>query len=250
MKNPISNPKMWSLIVGVTWYAIFGFLHELSHIVAASMIRFDTIDWKSINWINLVLTRRFQIMNYGCENFDKDEIDFFIIRQTGWIASVAIAFLVHFIYIRFRYKESTPFVDSLRLTSCDYDGGGKLSSFNLKWCHLAAYMTAFDALWTDLLQIKPVFLLFDHNDNASKATFFCGNFGIILLHSAWLDDNGGKSALDILTKMIEVTMMRGAQSGGIVTFKNGGRMNDVDGNYNIQMKSIRSRVVKSKRADL
>lgn len=248
-KPPNSNPTMSSLIVGVTWYAIFGLLHELSHIAAASIMRFDTIDWKSINWIDLILTRRFQIVNHGCDYSDKDENDFFIIRQTGWIASVAIAFFVHFIYIRFRYKESTSFVASLRLTSHDNDSE-KLSSSNLKWCQLAAYMTAVDALWTDLLQIKPFFPLFDHNDNASKVTFFCGNFGIILLHSAWLDENGGKSALDILRKMIEVTMMRGAQSGGIVTFKNGGRMNDEDGDYKIQMKSIRSRVVKSKRADL
>ena len=39
--------------------------------------------------------------------------------------------------------------------------------------------------------------------------FFCGNFGIILLNSNWLNKDGGKKALDMLEKMIEVTMMRG-----------------------------------------
>jgi len=39
--------------------------------------------------------------------------------------------------------------------------------------------------------------------------FFCGNFGIILINSSWINVDGGKRALDMLEKMIEVTMMRG-----------------------------------------
>ena len=48
---------------------------------------------------------------------------------------------------------------------------------------------------------------------------FCGNFGVILINTSWINIDGGKAALDMLEKMVEVTMMRGAQSGGVVTFE-------------------------------
>ena len=72
---------------------------------------------------------------------------------------------------------------------------------------------------------------------ATMATFFCGNFGIILLSpSAW----DGTTVLDLLQKMIEVTMMRGAQTGGVVAWKK----------YPKNNKGLRSRVVAGKRTDL
>jgi hypothetical protein len=56
--------------------------------------------------------------------------------------------------------------------------------------------------------------------------------------------DGGKTALDMLEKMIQATMIRGAQSGGIVTYY-------IRNNQNrYSRKAIRSRVVKSKRSDL
>ena len=51
------------------------------------------------------------------------------------------------------------------------------------------------------------------NDKTSSSTtvlhFFCGNFGILLINSSWINIDGGKKALDMLEKMVEVTMMRG-----------------------------------------
>ena len=48
------------------------------------------------------------------------------------------------------------------------------------------------------------------NSNASSSLlFFCGNFGILLINSSWVNIDGGKAALDMLEKMVEVTMMRG-----------------------------------------
>ena len=44
---------------------------------------------------------------------------------------------------------------------------------------------------------------------ANTIIFFCGNFGVLLLNSTWINVDGGKRALDMLEKMIEVTMMRG-----------------------------------------
>ena len=45
--------------------------------------------------------------------------------------------------------------------------------------------------------------------SASHLFFFCGNFGILLLNPSWINIDGGKRALDMLEKMVEVTMMRG-----------------------------------------
>ena len=35
-------------------------------------------------------------------------------------------------------------------------------------------------------------------------TFFCGNFGILLLNPSWLSIDGGRTALDVLEKMVSV----------------------------------------------
>lgn len=64
----------------------------------------------------------------------------------------------------------------------------------------------------------------------------CGNFGLILLNAEHRD-----KVMAILRTMVQVTMMRGAQSGGVATFyptKTGGLV------------GVRSRVVNGKRTDL
>ena len=63
----------------------------------------------------------------------------------------------------------------------------------------------------------------------------CGNFGLLLLELA----AAGK-AKQLLETMLRVTMMRGAQSAGLVTYKSGGAL----------PKGIRKRVVNGKRTDL
>jgi len=103
-------------------------------------------------------------------------------------------------------------------------------SRNSKNARLAATLTALEAISTDLLGFVPKF---------SNNILFCGNFGVIMLHKAWCS-NGDTTVLDILEKMVQVTMMRGAQSGGVVAFHC--QENDTKG--------IRSRVVNGKRTDL
>ena len=61
---------------------------------------------------------------------------------------------------------------------------------------VAAYATALEGISTDLLGMATI-------------PFFCGNFGNILINSAWINTDGGKKALEMLEKMVEVTMMRG-----------------------------------------
>ena len=46
--------------------------------------------------------------------------------------------------------------------------------------------------------------------------FFCGNFGILLINPSWVNIDGGKTALDMLEKMVEVTMMRGKFEYGVI----------------------------------
>lgn len=98
----------------------------------------------------------------------------------------------------------------------------------------AAYLTALDAIATDLFGMT--------NDYASRSNtiLFCGNFGLILINSQWINDDGGKTALNVLEKMIKITMMRGAQTGGVATF-----MEDKE-----SMKGNIIRVVNTKRGDL
>lgn len=140
------------------------------------------------------------------------------------------------------YLFRTILLRQCNLPSLDMHGAyvrhaGWLTSVLLVFCttqktaRLAALLVALEAISTDLLQLVPI---------ASQNIMFCGNFGIILLHQAW-STTGGTTALDILEKMVQVTMMRGAQSGGVITFQPNGRGS---------LKGIRSRVVNKKRTDL
>ena len=76
--------------------------------------------------------------------------------------------------------------------------------------------------------------------------FLCGNFGLVLLNSAWATSSKVK---DILESMVEVTMLRGAQTGGVVTFAPG-RWHSGDMTSMTNMTGLRTRVVNKKRTTL
>mmetsp|Transcript_30276 Transcript_30276/g.93696 ORF Transcript_30276/g.93696 Transcript_30276/m.93696 type:complete len:670 (+) Transcript_30276:129-2138(+) len=95
---------------------------------------------------------------------------------------------------------------------------------------LATALVAFEACATDLVL------------DSSPRVFRCGNVGMIFLDRVWSDDAAyAKRATAILKKMVEVTMMRGAQSGGFVTYRDDGARG---------LRGVRSRVVNAKRTDL
>jgi hypothetical protein len=50
-----------------------------------------------------------------------------------------------------------------------------------------------------------------------------------------------------LYRYIEVTMMRGAQSGGVVSYNDGGNANAMSGDAGKGLRSVRVRVVNGKR---
>jgi len=95
---------------------------------------------------------------------------------------------------------------------------------------IAAYITAMEAISTDLFGFIPAnyhnhppsehpHLQYHHLDYIDDdgnhhhrlllLRCFCGNFGVLLLNPSWLAIDGGRTALDVLEKMITVTMMRG-----------------------------------------
>jgi len=66
--------------------------------------------------------------------------------------------------------------------------------------------------------------------------FHCGNFGLVLM-----DSKNKEHVIGILQKMVQVTMMRGAQCGGVVTYVKGS---------NGGLKGLRCRVINGKRTNL
>ena len=92
----------------------------------------------------------------------------------------------------------------------------------------ALWATALDGVASDLLGAVP--------PAAAASTFFCGNFGLLLLHAAHSD-----KVKKIIETMLRVTMMRGAQSAGLVTYQRAADGGAV---------GVRKRVVNGKRTDL
>jgi len=107
---------------------------------------------------------------------------------------------------------------------------------------LGVWWTALDAVASDLLlQAPPGSKEASSGQLSGGSTlFFCGNFGIIVF--GLMDPATRKRVLGLLRKMTEITMMRGAQSGGVVTY--------LPAPNGHGMRASRSRVVNKKRTDL
>ena len=178
-------------------YFAYGLVHELIHFCCAYFFgfpqeAFDPTLWKKV-LLDMIFHRRlsFDIDNGGTsiEDFQAlHEKTCYIIEQVGWLSSLLISVLIH-MRLHHLLRRDKP------------------SSDILAWITLAGYVTALDAICTDLLGMKQIpywsSLHEETNDDSLRVVFYCGNFGLILLHGAWLNKNGGKSALDILEKMIE-----------------------------------------------
>ena len=102
---------------------------------------------------------------------------------------------------------------------------------------LPSFLTSFQAVLSDLCAVWP---------HPGGDWFLCGNFGLVLLNSAWATSSKVK---DILESMVEVTMLRGAQTGGVVTFAPG-RWHSGDMTSMTSMTGLRTRVVNKKRTTL
>jgi hypothetical protein len=194
----------------VAWYALFGVMHELFHFIVATAISQDMAllkqaleNWKPILF-DMVLHRQVSIPSQLCAPAGSECLSLTLIRASGWIFSLCLAVFVH---TKAHTRNATL---ATQISSGD------------AWFVVAAYLTALDAIATDLFGIPKICILAGINPQDysfseeinSLVILHCGNFGVILLHGAWFE-NGGRYAFDILEKMIQVTMMRGAQSGKI-----------------------------------
>lgn len=231
--GPVSVLRLWG------WYAVFGLLHELAHLasfVGATKIFCDDatasltlITNSGVSLLKAVINALFRACfgRYSIlpalDSVQNEEVATsisFVTVHAGWIFSLALAIVLHICCTKLQMN--------IPIIAC-----------------IAAYVTALEALGTDLLGFVPRSLAgFD-----SSTIVFCGNFGIILLNHKWMTDDNGKTALDVLEKMVNVTMMRGAQCGGVVTFSeketDAGKTGDRP-----HLEGIRSRVVNAKRTDL
>jgi|AntRauTorckE5430_2_1112549.scaffolds.fasta_scaffold01373_6 hypothetical protein len=274
--------KTMDYVKAVAWYAFFGMMHETFHLIFATAISWDLAPLKyAFNramLFDIIVHRQVSIPKVL---YDTPGSDWYLtlVRASGWIFSLALAVRIH---VNFHNSNKTAQISS-----------------GEAWFIIAAYLTALDAIATDLFGASKLSFpssihnLADTNSQechfsdecyASFVTLHCGNFGVILLHGAWFE-NGGRYAFDILEKMIQVTMLRGAQSGeanykfvstvcfswtlqslnctnyslrcrifsigGVVSFHaKQTRENTDDGHPAYNMIGSRTRVVKSKRGDL
>ena len=215
----------------------------------------------------------------GSAVVDWSTTELFWIRHIGWIVSVIVA--VFTCLFMSRRRRRTLKMNGIHNIDCD-------------WILVAtALVTAIEAMSTDLFGLDMLLLPWNSSamnsryhhqgsDSSSSnvAYFYCGNFGVILLHHLWYttttnnnktrnnnesscevsDSGGGTPALDVLQRMIQVTMMRGAQSGGVVTFqpppqpallgKSQSNSTTKIEKKKLEWKGIRCRVVNKKRTDL
>ena len=224
-------------------YAACGALHELAHLAAAAYllppgaIGIDSAGDLVRAALRAVLGR-YSVVELPSEE-DRDEAAAAILRA-GWMFSLLLAAGCHWLHVVAREGGGAKCIGRKQSHIVDI--------FRHPTLPLAAYVTAIEAIATDLFGLVPIH---PYYQDASRLVCFCGNFGVLLLNPSWLSIDGGRTALDVLEKMVNVTMMRGAQSGGVVTFEperySG---NDKPASVPPPMRGVRSRVVNAKRTDL
>ena len=209
-----SQDMIWLLL----WYLLFGLLHELAHLAAALSLGLGGGSELTSDHRHLAQFIWKALLGRACEIpglTEASEWEYLVVKHAGWIVSLLLA-----VGLKVRALCSSE----------------NRKSFAFSFICQAAAVTALEALSTDLVGFRIT--------SYKKTFLFCGNFGVILLDPAWTTTAGdyGKTALDLLEKMIQVTMMRGAQTGGVVTWVYDKRTNS--------QRAIRSRVVNKKRTDL
>jgi len=234
-------------------YVVFGFLHELSHHLAASFVSHGSSSPDVIG-SSLTVALQAALGRYSLiqlpDDYDEQHVEAAskIILHTGWIFSLILAVSCHLLFIIVRRNNDVASLHQHQQTSLNHGMWHRL--FLNPILPIAAYITAMEAIATDLFGFVPI-LPYVQDTSSSQLICFCGNFGVLLLNPSWLNIDGGRTALDVLEKMVNVTMMRGAQSGGVVTFEPD-KFSNKSNNSPIPpaLHGVRSRVVNSKRTDL
>ena len=193
-------------------YLVFGAFHESAHIMTAKVLGYqivgddDRMTTSIIPALFGMLLGRTAII----PSLERaDEFDVAIVRHAGWVVSLILYLSICLIvsHMSKRRSESRSTRDS---SAIDTDEGHTSTfllppSFSfLKDIQDAALVTLLEAVTTDLAGFSI---------SGSKTMFCCGNFGVIILNNAWVQTPGdnGKTVLDLLEKMISITMMRGGE---------------------------------------
>ena len=212
-------------------YVAFGVFHELAHLVVASWLLPSSafggsppLDASSsssplgrlaslLRDVACAVLGRYSLIRVPASQEDQDST-IRAIHHAGWVCSLILAVVCHLLHItartrtnhRDKKERSTVNVIQRLLTRFS-----SMGIFLNPAVTFAAYITAMEAIATDLLGFIPIHP-HNHQDPSSSSHFiicFCGNFGVLLLNPSWLSIDGGRTALDILEKMVNVTMMRG-----------------------------------------
>ena len=239
----------FDLVRAVGFYALAGCAHELAHVLAYAFVvlagAYGAVDanvaypvephgapsLRSLlaenTLANVVLGRHVRFP----EAFEtRCAGAFAFVRLAGFAASLAMALVAERRHRK--HKDGRDETDASASAKLRY-------SPPVSSARLAFWLTALDAAITDVFDAAP----------REPSQLLCGNFGLILLNHAWCCSENGKKAFDVLEKMVYVTMMRGAQSGGVVTFDASGRNDEVNDKA-VALTGKRSRVVNMKRTDL
>jgi hypothetical protein len=172
------NPAKASMVKTVLWYLLFGALHELAHAFAAySLDLHHGMMFENESMLMFLLRITFARALHLPLMTTATDLDVALVRRSGWVFSGILAIAVAYCSANSSHKNEAK---------------------------TAALITSLEAIATDMLGFAAV----------GRATFLCGNFGLIMVNPAWTTGSDhGKTALQILKKMVEVTMMRGAQTG-------------------------------------
>ena len=182
------NHHRWSWLA--ISYVVSGALHELFHILAAKALGYPIFSNGTIPSLFGMLFGRTTILpSLG----QAEEFDVALVRHAGWIGSLIVYLSIYLVVSH----NATNHHQQSQVSAPQ-------NSFNLilKNLRSAALVTLLEALTTDLRGLSVL---------GGKTIFCCGNFGVIILNNAWVQTPGdnGKTALDLLEKMISITMMRG-----------------------------------------
>ena len=242
------------------WYLFFGVMHEVSHLVTAWWLGYDSVfqhlqegvdnpksslgestDPRVRLAYEVILGRQCSLPNLPLDLEGP-------VRHAGWIFSCLLVVLLTALCRHFKGSNYTVKRDTGKDNEKNEVQRSLFAEVISSNMLVAALFTAFEAITTDFMGWNPILPL---NVGTIRQTFYCGNFGVILLNQCWFKNRETEAAaLDTLQQMIEVTMMRGAQSGGVVVYHPIESKDKSNPNKAIRSKAVRSRVVNKKRTDL
>jgi len=222
----VLDSSLWTCTCSVArffgvWWAL-GVLHEVVHLIVAAVLGCSGC-WTFGNLFGCFVHRSVTVAVPGLRTADPsnggntisgDDVNLTlnwrlcVARHAGWAVSLALAIWT--------------FTREASLVPLGCTG------------RFAAVLVASEAMSTDLFGWIPSPP--PRAQGQHKFRFWCGNFGLILINP-----NNQQYVLDILRRMIQITMMRGAQSGGVVTYNK---------SWGGGLRGSRCRVVNGKRTDL